>query len=146
MIVFISAVNPLSQLHIRTQASTHLCISGQSTTYHQLIHRQILLVYKILLKAPTLFNKTLLRAGKFDIHVYNSKKILKVQNQLRVFLCINRFQTPADSKRINRKANFFRGYFLHDHLRFLWKAIRSNWSNFTCSKTTVLIKKKYKTL
>ena len=44
-------------------------------------------------------------------------------------------------KGLTDQGTIFRGCFLHDHLQFLWKAIRSKWHIFNCSKTTFLTQK-----
>ena len=71
-------------------------------------------------------------------YIYYSKE---VWNQLRVFLCIIHFKLLQTLKGFTDQGTIFRGCFLHDHLYFLWKAIRSKWHNFNCSKITFLTQK-----
>ena len=74
--------------------------------------------------------------------IYATQKKFRIS--CGVFLCIIDFKLLQTLKGLTDQGTIFRGCFLHDHLQFLWKAIRFKWHNFNCSKNTFLTQK-YKT-
>ena len=74
--------------------------------------------------------------------IYTTQKKFRIS--CAYFFVLSTSKLLQTLKGLTDQGTIFRGCFLHDHLQFLWKAIRSKWHNFNCSKTTFLTQK-YKT-